>query len=247
MDDKQVDRLFREKLSGFEMKPKPDSWSRLEGRLSIPKKPHRYHRIWQAAAVVVLGMLGFLAWELVPFRDEPTADHLATSISEDFSMPLEIAIPAPELVEKRQRPREPSKITPSPRKAVAVVGTPELPPKKEEEVSSDISGSEGWKLDDLALEAGFISEIEVGIEPEAADIGEGLVADEPLLVRVRLVSKGYAFAPDKPDLIEGIEDGIEKLSGLMAKVDKGFADLQDVKNNFFSSVGSQMRNRKELR
>jgi hypothetical protein len=51
--------------------------------------------------------------------------------------------------------------------------------------------------------------------------------------RVKIYSDG--IKEDK-SLIKGISKKVDQVGGLIGKVDQGFADLQDAKNNFFTAL-----------
>src|SRR5690606_37653744 len=54
--------------------------------------------------------------------------------------------------------------------------------------------------------------------------------------KVTIISNGLREKPEKEGLVGEIENKIDKIGGLIVKVDQGFADLQDAKNNLFASI-----------
>ena len=54
--------------------------------------------------------------------------------------------------------------------------------------------------------------------------------------KVTIKSNGLKDKPEKEGLVGEIENKIDKIGGLIVKVDQGFADLQDAKNNLFASI-----------
>lgn len=247
MDDKHIDRLFRNKLSGMELTPRAEAWNRLESRLS--KQPGRGMLYWLrfAAAVVLLGGLGYVAWQLIPSEQQPD-DLLLTRISEQSYSQIDVSIPR-EQVKDTKKPGSESKKHGAtgrdklPSGSVAQV----LPPPAEELLAVEASGIGLDYAEHLATELELLTELSAEIQGEPVAIlhesQEG--TEESLLITVRMVSNGFALAPEKSDLVEGIEGGIGKLSGLIAKVDKGFAELQDVKDSFLSSVTTQKKSKRD--
>jgi hypothetical protein len=65
---------------------------------------------------------------------------------------------------------------------------------------------------------------------------ENQTTENEIAYTVRIVSRGYAIAPDKGQLVDGIENKLEKIGGFFTKVDKGFGDLQDAKNDLVFQV-----------
>jgi hypothetical protein len=59
---------------------------------------------------------------------------------------------------------------------------------------------------------------------------------------VKIVSRGYSTSPEKENLVDGIES---KIGGFFTKVDQGFADLQDAKDNLFASLTTKKERNKE--
>ena len=62
-DQKNIDRLFQEKLEGFESSPRPEVWSQIQDRMQQKKKKRRIVPIWWyagAAAVVILSLFVLL-------------------------------------------------------------------------------------------------------------------------------------------------------------------------------------------
>jgi hypothetical protein len=51
--------------------------------------------------------------------------------------------------------------------------------------------------------------------------------------KVKIISNGYAIQPEKEKLVGTLEN---KIGGFFSKLDEGFGDLQDAKNNLFASL-----------
>ncbi len=62
MDQQNIDRLFREKLHGNEVKPTPNAWTEVEKQLGNKRKPFYY---WIAASTVLF----VISWVLWPQQE----------------------------------------------------------------------------------------------------------------------------------------------------------------------------------
>jgi hypothetical protein len=75
---------------------------------------------------------------------------------------------------------------------------------------------------------------------------DDLIADNfgssEVAYKVRIVSRGYAISPDKENLVDGIEN---KIGGFFNKVDQGFAEIQDAKNNLLVSLTTKKEKNKK--
>src|SRR5690606_27602827 len=60
--------------------------------------------------------------------------------------------------------------------------------------------------------------------------------DQEVAYKITIISNGLREKPEKESLVGEIENKIDKLGGLIGKMDQGFADLQDAKNNLFASI-----------
>lgn len=240
MEDKQLDSFFREKLAKHEVKPRKEAWQRLESKMAPQTKGLPWLR-YVASLALLIGA-GYLASELL--QSERGANHpLITQLSEE---PFEVPVIFPEIGENLLV-EEKTKVIPNPRPVKKQV-TNTAPQPLESNARPEILGIEVVEIPEPAFTVDFVAEAEVAgnerLGSSADPVAEAI--EDSNEITVRIVSNGFAFVSEKPDLIEGIEGGIDKLGGIMAKVDKGFADLQDVKNNFFASVISQKKDRKEL-
>ncbi len=243
MEDKELDSLFREKLANHRVLPREEVWQRLDAKLN--SEPKRVVWLPYAASMALLiaavfGMKGLLE------RDHGINHPLVTQLTE---APFDVPVIVP-IAEQNQHPIEP--LRPS---RTAKTVSKELPkplPKPSdsqlaENARRDITGIDTVELLDPVIATDFIAEANADQDEELRllmDSHSEEMADNSE-VTIRIVSNGYAFASEKPALIEGIEGGIGKLGGIIAKVDKGFAELQDVKNNFFASGISLTKDRKE--
>src|SRR5690554_344405 len=231
-----LDRLFREKLEGHSVNPSPIAWEKLQGRMAQKKKGMAWIRI--AASLLFLLGLTALLWlsvresqqELEILADEEPAPEAVQE-----SPLVQEAPVVGEKVEEKELPvqKKPStkKTTPNPAglnpagpTLAATRPTESVPPTRDSEPEQAVEVIELPPLDTELLVAEAIT-----------DTSEELVTNE-VTYKVTIISNGIKATPEKETLVGEIENKIEKIGGLIGKVDQGFADLQDAKNNLFASI-----------
>ncbi|WP_158859714.1 hypothetical protein [Lunatibacter salilacus] len=237
MDDKHLDTLFREKLSNHEIKPSPRAWFKLEQQLAENKKP--LWLIWgqyAAGFLLLLGIgIGYQYWNQTPSelgkeliteiaQIQPTAPAPMDTVT------VEKASEAPPLFQPALIKPAPSKPAPAYKPSEQVATLPSDPSERLVESLPPADQREVVWTETLAFDLATmpldIDEIITEIAPQEKEIA----------YTVKIVSRGYAIAPDKGQLVDGIENKLEKIGGFFTKVDKGFGDLQDAKNDLFVHV-----------
>jgi hypothetical protein len=243
-----LDKFFREKLSTHQEKPSALAWERLESKL--PQQSKSNPGIWWAAAASVIILLS-ASYFLI--RDgengkEPVfvAANQPTESTSEISPPTIAAfaeVTAEEATKTTAEKTETEKTKPTISK-----------PINQSAKSSNSSSIQSEKL---------IAQEKVNTHPEAitASKANSIVID-PIEVRlpefnqiainetvavqvkveqieeptykVTIYSDGIKEA-DK-NLIAELGKKVEKVEGLLGKVDQGFSDLQDAKNNLFLSL-----------
>lgn len=63
MDQQKIDRLFREKLDGFEASPSPQAWSEVERRIGAKKSTSTFY--WIAASISAI-IVSWIVWPTQP-------------------------------------------------------------------------------------------------------------------------------------------------------------------------------------
>lgn len=237
-EHKDIDHLFREKLGDHSVQPSPMAWEKLESRLARNKKGMA---LWMriAASLLLLGGLTALLWLSV----QNTQKQLDTVA--DQELPREI-VP----LETPNRPEIPAveyqeqKVTPPVKKAAVKKPTPSVVNPKLAAVppaESEPAVPERIPVKELAV---------IELPPMDTDL---LVADNTVSVqeeqvpnkvsyKITIISNGLRATPEKETLVGEIENKIEKIGGVIGKVDQGFADLQDAKNNLFASITTKNNN-----
>ncbi len=243
MDDKKLDALFREKLSNHEIQPSPNSWFKLAPQLDEEKKSRRL--IWgnyAAGFLILLGMgigiqyrdriLPDLGKEMVteiPSAQVPVPSPLGqvekVTVPEVFGTPYTAPTDKP-----TQKEFSPSTPTPTDRPGNQVASLPIYPLERKEIPLPPLDQREEVSTDGIAFEQVLIS-----IDMKK-DLPEVNAPENGIAYTVKIVSRGYAIAPDKGQLVEDLENKLEKIGGFLTKVDKGFGDLQDAKNELLFQV-----------
>lgn len=237
----KFDRYFREKLVDHEEKPAGIIWEKLENRLD-KKKSARFSFLKIAAAVLVFLVVGFSTWqilketisspELITEANENNAtdpkennetiitaqDEENTEESVENKINNSSGIEVNPKEENKQKPTEPIKT------GEAKVLLAQVETEKINERSSEILVD----IPDIMLP-------ELNIEDAVASFEENESPEEFVEYRVIIKSNGLKDEPKKQNIIEGIENNVNKIGGLLSKVEQGFADLQDAKDNLFAS------------
>jgi hypothetical protein len=248
MDDRHLDVLFREKLSEHEITPSPKAWSKLEQQLGKKEKP--IWLVWgnyAAGFVLLVGIgIGIQYWN----RTVPELEkELLAEIPLEQPSPLILTdtMMAPEVADTpntsaQSQPAQKKTSPPNPETSSTnipnqqVASLPMNPSERLEESLPPIDQREEIWSEAIALD-------QYAIPLEISEImPEVLSQENEIAYTVRIVSRGYAIAPDKGQLVEEIESKLEKIGGFLTKVDKGFGELQDAKNDLLFQV---MASRKE--
>lgn len=235
--ERDIDRLFREKLTDHSVTPSSLAWAKLEDRLDRKKKGAQ---LWMriAASLLLLGGLAALLW----FSVENTGQELDTLAEQDpvkeYVAPENPVLPdtAPVEVEDELEKESTSKsvaVRPTVKKAAPTSVTPTFVPKPDDEpepvakANIPVLELENIELPPLNQDL-LIAENNLA-DPESTP-------DQEVAYKVTIISNGLREKPEKEGLVGEIENKIDKIGGLIGKVDQGFADLQDAKNNLFASI-----------
>ncbi|AFL86169.1 hypothetical protein Belba_3679 [Belliella baltica DSM 15883] len=241
-EDKKFDDLFKSKLSNHEIKPSSLAWERLEGKLNKKEKAAYFPLLRIAASIILLLGVGYIAWFIAKEDIKEEQPQLAEVIEKSEKTVLN----QEELVieEKKETLRSNE------------IQKQQVIPQNVEKTSKqkvDVRKIEEVKKQEFIAEIKPIEKTEVVValpelEIPELDFNEAVAINQPVADEVKeeidykitIIGKGIdASEPDKPGLIDEIENKVEKIGGLLNKVDQGFADLQDAKNNLFASITSR--------
>ncbi|NHE55584.1 hypothetical protein [Cyclobacterium plantarum] len=256
MEDKKnnLDDKIRQTLSGHQETPDDWVWEKISARLEKKRKPMLiFWKGWAAAAVLILGFSWFLLQLPIPEVNKPISldsndknenDKTVFSPEEKNDLTDLAEVTEPEVkVEKEEQQQKPANGQLSNQKETIKSQSSNKPventsPSRKQEVALEASPDilPEWK------EIIPVPDIDLALEDTPSGPDPGAVAGEEAYT-VRIVSRGYALQPEKEKIVDGLENKIE---GFFSKVDQGFGDLQDAKNNLFASLGTK-REKKENR
>lgn len=258
-DKNNLDQFFKEKLENHTENPSKLAWERLESQL--PQKSKSYKGIWWAAAasLTILFTVGYILMREgdVTVNQPMVADNITEEI---IDTPTQTEITTPEVTENTQneikkqqvaeelntkpttttsaktKPADTSSKTQkskstAPQKLVAMN---EVKEQTKQEESVQIVAPP------LKVETPEIAQPELpALELEKAVAEVNDTSEEEPAYTVKIYSSGLKEEPKDKNLIAGIGKTVNEVEDILGKVDQGFADLQDAKNNLFASITSK--------
>lgn len=259
----KLDQVFKEKLDQHSIKPSALAWERLEKEL--PKESKSNQRIWWAAAasVVILLSAGYFLYPENQSADtgemlannqvtetpatEGTLNEIPTiaevtpkeeTITQDENAQENTLEPKQPEVKKNTKTNlnKPSTIqqeakNEAPQNLIAMTETQE---------ETKVTETQKVEVPEVTLEKELPQpEMQITAPDLDKTIAEAQVTDEAPAYRVKIYSDGLKEKPKDKSLIAGIGKTVNEVEGLLDKVDQGFADLQDAKNNLFTSMVSK--------
>lgn len=246
---KNLDEFFKEKLDQHSVKPSALAWERLENQL--PKKPESNKGIWWAiaASISLLLMAGFLFW---PKPENISRENLmAEEVQQEVIQENLTEIEKPETVESSPAQTQAEKTSepvaqpvqkPQTQKKTKPTSTPSSQTIPQNLIAqTETIPTEDIKLierPDLKAETQVVS-IPVLETPNLNQtVAEAKPTEEPLY-RVSIYSDGIKKEEVNKNLITELGKTVGTVEGFIGKVDNGFADLQDAKNNIFATLTSK--------
>jgi len=240
-DNQDIDRLFRDKLGNYSSSPSAAAWEKLEKNLSQSKKGAP---VWMriAATAILLGGMTALLWLSIETTQqdlhhavadqEPTTDEPVTGMQEEQQespVPLDSA-------DEQEGVKPEVDVQDVRQKAPVIIQHAKV-------IQQRATLAEQRESAPVAKEEIELPEpLEIALPPLDVDL---LTVDNALAeannlqevaYKVTIKSNGLKDKPEKEGLVGEIENKIDKIGGLIVKVDQGFADLQDAKNNLFASI-----------
>lgn len=234
-----LDTIFRENLENHEVKPSRLAWERLENQLPKQEKKSAPFVWWAvAAAVALLLAVGSL------LRSTDSQIEEQNLLSEEITEPNSVETPPVTIAETE----EPQK-TDEKESSIEIIqeeesarNEPKPPVKKEFQTPQNLIAQAETEIEEPKVRE-ELPEIRINKEVElpsvpTAEINQSLLIAEAKPVeepayRVTIISDG--IKEDK-NLIADIGRKVNQVEGLLGKVDEGFANLQDAKNNLFTAL-----------
>lgn len=246
--DKNFDQYFKMKLAKHEEKPSQLAWEKLERQLPKKEKGIWIPLMGIAATLLLFLALGYVVWQFNMESDSniPMTAEVNTQESETLSdIPKETE---PESLKSlKESTVVPEEQTKAETKPVPTTGKKasvpkEIPTETPKELLAEVS-QPAERINEVVFETPeiMIPELDVSESIAQNDIEE---EEEVMTYKITIKSNGIKETPEKQGLIAGIENKVDKIGGLLNKVEQGFADLQDAKDNLFVSNNTSKRERK---
>jgi cytoskeletal protein RodZ len=253
--NEQFDQIFREKLDGHQEKPSTLAWERLESQL--PKSHKAGWGVWLAvaASVSALLMVAYLNWPSLNGNSENKLITQSAKQSDEME-----AISEPFLAEmnsqndisqsdKEHTQTEPNLIPQSTISKPETSTNTKFQPEQttsvhliaEANTSSRNNFTEPVEIPEIkATEPNLtLPELKAPDLTKTVALSQDLKEDEPLY-RVNIYSNGIKKGdPVEKNLITELGKTFGQVEGLLGKVDEGFAEIQDKKDNLFASLTSR--------
>lgn len=251
--DKDIDALFRDGLARHSEIPSPIGWEKLQGKLSEQKGGRALPWRKMAATLLLLAGASTVWWYSIGMGDKEmetlAEDYIQEAPDSSIGQKDDGNIPSlsseedqvvgdtmqespPSIVNKEQTPPARERAATPVRKSIAM--------NDEDIIRDRVTGKAPvitkLKPSELKLSGrNFSTKVNRTVHKQQ----EGEVA-----FTVTIISNGITEKPAKDNLVKEIEDKIDKLGGVVYRMDQGFADLQDAKNGLFASLTSKDGNKK---
>ncbi|MEB2784964.1 hypothetical protein [Algoriphagus persicinus] len=253
-----LDQFFKEKLETHTERPSKLAWERLESQL--PQKSKSYKGIWWAAAasLTILFTIGYLVLregnvavenpmladnQTEEIIDSPTQTETQSEIikSEETEEQNEIENQHADEELKTKPTTTIPKAKPTDSSSKTQKFQPNTPQNliamSEEKEEPQLQKVEQVEVPKITLETPEITQSELApLALEKAISQVNKPAEEEPAYRVKIYSNGLTEEPKDKNLLAEIGKTVNEVEGLLGKVDQGFADLQDAKDNLFASI-----------
>lgn len=248
-----LDKLFEEKLSQHQVKPSKLAWERLESQLPKKQKPERKFYWWAAAAAILVLIVSYSVFQTSEQTSQP--EFVAETTHTEEIIPQEDSPSQTTINDEAQQEEEPKEAQANINEPVESKKSDPLPSKKEirpnqftamnEKVGDEKEKATEIEIPEIVLpEIGIDrtliaeAEIESPLEKDLATAQSNEIVIQEPVYKVTIISDGIKSEKDK-NLIAGIGKRVNQVEGLLGKVDEGFGELQDAKNNLFASLISK--------
>lgn len=229
---KKIDKFFRQRLENWEQTPDPLAWEKLSEKLEQRKKPLWGRTGKYAAGVSVVFMLGLLFYWMLDWERKEQFTSEIVDINE-IKTPDPSGPPVWDEALDSIEMEESVKVDILPSSTIPLISS-KLPSANENKALR-LKREESSKIKEEIPVIEFsrveLVEIDMPSLPVQETIFEDIAPEREVEYKVRIVSRGYAISPDKGDIIE---QQVGKIGNFLTRVDQGFADLQDAKNDFFA-------------
>lgn len=245
--EREFDDVFKKKLEKYEAKPTELAWGKLNAKLPKKKNNNRYLMFQIAASISLLLLVGYFIW-----FDNNSDMPLQTGPVELKKPDTSTILTSPEDKTANNSINEHQAVSAISEKDTELKGktisehTVDHAPKtikQPEEVIQEIVDVKS--AEDLITMEIIIPELVIH---DQLTRDEKVNSDIPIALpyTITIISNGISESTEKEGIIEGIEQKVDKIGGILNKVDQGLADLQDAKNNLFASIITKKEYTKQL-
>jgi hypothetical protein len=238
--DKNFDQYFKDKLGNHEIKPSKLAWERLDSQLGNKGKTVAFPFMRIAAAMILLLGAAYIIWQ-VSRTEELSGPQTAELIQiPEQNESLDISTEA-QLEKENYKEEESNLFTPEKPEQEKVKQSPPIKPqgirKTVTESPKELLAENTIQTERNQEEMVSIPELELPELKMTEAIAMNNLEEEEEVIeyKITIKSKGLKEEPQKQGLIGGIEEKVDKIGGFLNKVEQGFADLQDAKENLFAS------------
>ncbi|MCL6261542.1 hypothetical protein M3O96_20750 [Aquiflexum sp. TKW24L] len=245
--DKNFDQYFKERLAKHEEKPSQLAWEKLERQLPKKEKGIWFPLMGIAATLLLFLAVGYVVWQFnqesetnMPIMAEVSTDK------EDSTSEITEETEAEPLKSLEQSTVVPEDQTKQETKPVQIPLKKAIVPKSMQIETPKELLAEVPQPEERIDEATFVTpEINIpDLDVNEAIAQNNLQEEEVMTYKITIKSNGITEKPENQGFIAGIENKVDKIGGLLSKVEQGFADLQDAKDNLFVSNNTSKKERK---
>ncbi|WP_304517338.1 hypothetical protein [Cecembia rubra] len=243
--ENQLDRYFREKLVEHEEKPSHLVWERLDQNLGNNKPG--FSPLWKSAAIFLLILgFGYIFWQVSNTGDTKNAQVAENkdAIPADQKYKANEDLEGMETIENATTDRQAQVIEQDAEEYKPSHHQNKKPSQKSIEPNTPLFANnepiiEKIRLDENIPQVTEISLPELKLSETIAFNSETQekeeAQEETISYRITIKSNGLKEETKKQNIIEGLENNVNKIGAFLEKVEQGFADLQDAKENLFAS------------
>jgi hypothetical protein len=240
-----LDKLFKNALSNHTTNPAPEVWDKLSASLDKKDKGFLFTP-WRWAAAVAIILVSFWLFHhsfVVEVQDNSLAVQDTKIIEKN---PFSISA-SPYIAGKEKVKSQTKNITTEPISESKELTTKEKLEKPLTEKTRPIIKRVREQLPPVLAQIGPLNQDEL-----TATIREQMAFNPSInrkettnksnqAYKVKIISNGYAIQPEKEQLVAELEN---KIGGFFTKVDEGFGDLRDAKNNLFAALTTKREKKK---
>lgn len=241
-NNKDIDVLFREKLTEHTERPSQKAWDKIQGRLDQREKKGFLPWMRIAASFLLPGLgLAIIYYSLLSLENDPEmiAQQQAVPDTQIGNIPALEVLPGSINEEIIPINDSTTQLSTAPVKS-PIPKANKVPNNRVEKVIKESDVAPGEAIPQMEVESLELPPLESELLMADGDLILEKVEEVPY--KITIISNGLRPRQNKDKLVDEIENKIDQIGGLLSKVDQEFSDLQDSKNNLFASLTSRKEN-----